>query len=138
MRRLRSSRGGRHVGLRPLAAAGAAVAVAALLLVALRGNDLDDFLRFTGVLAENQEQETRGVETYSHRTLLAYLGLRIWADHPIAGAGWQASGEFDLVDRYLPDARERFPDVPAEAFPDRRAAVTAFRTPGCSRSRTWV
>ena len=108
---------GRNVGLRPLAAAGAAVAVSALLLVALRGNDLDDFLRFTGVLAENQKQETRGVETYSHRTLLAYLGLRIWADHPVAGAGWQASGEFDLVDHYLPDARERFPDVPAEAFP---------------------
>jgi O-antigen ligase len=107
----------RRLGRRSLAAAGAGVAVAALLLVALRGNDLDDFLRFTGVLGEKQEQEVRGVETYSHRTLLAYLGLRIWADHPVAGAGWQASGEYDLVQGYLPDARERFPDIPDEAFP---------------------
>jgi O-antigen ligase len=101
---------------RPLAAAGAGVLVAALLLVALRGNDLDDFLRFTGVLSE-QPQKAQGVETYSHRTLLAYLGLRIWEDHPVAGAGWQASGEYDVVAPYVPDAHRRFPDIPAEAFP---------------------
>lgn len=107
----------RRTGLRALGAAGAGVLAAALLLVALRGNDLDDFLRFAGVLDPKQEQEERGVETYSHRTLLSYLGLRIWVDHPIAGAGWQASGEYDVVSRYVPDAHRRFPDVPEEAFP---------------------
>lgn len=109
----------RRTGVRALAAAGAGVLVTALLLVAFRGNDLDDFLRFTGVLDQKHEeaQTSRGVETYSHRTLLAYLGLRIWVDHPVAGAGWQASGEYDLVSSYLPDARKRFPDVPDEAFP---------------------
>ena len=108
---------GRRTGRRALGAAAASVLAAALLLVAFRGNDLDDFLRFAGVLDPKQEQEEPGVETYSHRTLLAYLGLRIWVDHPIAGAGWQASGEYELVGRYLPDARKRFPDVPDEAFP---------------------
>lgn len=103
-------------GARRLVVAGAGVAMVAALVVGLRGNDLDDFLRFTGVLSERQGPEP-GVETFSHRTLLAYLGLRIWSDHPIAGAGWQASGEYDLVSRYLPDAHERFPDVPDEAFP---------------------
>ena len=107
----------RRSGLRSVAVAAAGVVATGLLLVAFRGNDLDDFLRFTGVLDPKQEQETRGVETYSHRTLLAYLGLRIWTDHPIVGAGWQASGEYDLVSRYVPDARKRFPDVPEEAFP---------------------
>lgn len=109
----------RRTGVRALAAVGAGALVAGLLLVALRGQDLDDFLRFTGVLDEKQEQAqpAQGVETYSHRTLLAYLGLRIWLDHPLIGAGWQASGEYAVVNRYLADAHERFPDVPAEAFP---------------------
>lgn len=105
--RLRSGSGG-------LAAAAAGVAVVGLLTVAFRGNDLNDFLRFAGILDERREE--RGVETYSHRTLLAYLGIRIWRDHPIAGAGWQASREYTLLSRYLPDARERFPDIPEEAF----------------------
>ena len=100
---------------RALAAAAAGVAVVGLLVVAFRGNDLNDFLRFAGVLDERQEQH--GVETYSHRTLLAYLGVRIWQDHPVLGAGWQASREYSLLSGYLPDAHERFPDVPEEAFP---------------------
>lgn len=100
---------------RALAAAAAGVAVVGLLIVAFRGNDLNDFLRFAGVLDERQEQH--GVETYSHRTLLAYLGVRIWQDHPVVGAGWQGSGEYSLLSGYLPDAHERFPDVPDEAFP---------------------
>jgi hypothetical protein len=113
----------RRNGARTLAFAGAGAAVVALLVVALRGNDLDDFLRFTGILSGKQEQQR--VETYSHRTLLAYLGLRIWSDHPIVGAGWQASGDYDLVKRYLPDAHKRFPDVPDQAFPtpERRYGV---------------
>lgn len=113
------ARGRKGAGLpragRALGAATAGVAVVALLVVAFRGNDLNDFLRFTGLLDERQEE--RAVETYSHRTLLAYLGLRIWRDHPVAGAGWQASREYELLRPYLPDARARFPDVPDEAFP---------------------
>lgn len=107
----------RRESLRPLATIGAGIAVAAIALVTFRGNDLDDFLRFAGLRGTAERTQAAGVETYSHRTLLAYLGLRIWSDHPVLGAGWQASGEYSLVSRYLPDARERFPSVPAEAFP---------------------
>ena len=105
----------RRNAARTFAVASAGAAVVAVLVVALRGNDLDDFLRFTGVLSDRPEQQR--VETYSHRTLLAYLGLRIWSDHPLVGAGWQASGEYDVVSPYLPDAHRRFPDVPEQAFP---------------------
>lgn len=104
-------------GRRAAAALAAGVAFAALAVVALRGNDLDDFLRFAGVLSEREEETATGVETYSHRTLLAYVGLRLWADHPVAGAGWQASGEYKRIAPYLADARARFPGVPEEAFP---------------------
>jgi O-antigen ligase len=107
----------RRQGLRTVAAIGAGVAVTGLALVAFRGNDLDDFLRFAGVLSAREEESPAGVETYSHRTLLAYLGLRLWADHPVAGAGWQASGEYDRIEPYVADAHERFSDVPEEAFP---------------------
>ena len=61
--------------------------------------------------------EDTGVQSYAHRTLLAYIGARIWLDHPIAGIGWQASNEPWASAPYLDDARRRFPDEPAEAFP---------------------
>jgi O-antigen ligase len=57
------------------------------------------------------------VESYAHRTLLAYIGARIWLDHPVAGVGWQASSEEWAYAPHLDAARERFPDEPAEAFP---------------------
>jgi O-antigen ligase len=59
-------------------------------VVALRGGDLAQFGRFVGLL-EAQETTSADVQTYSHRTLLGYFGLRVFADHPVTGAGWQAS-----------------------------------------------
>jgi O-antigen ligase len=58
-----------------------------------------------------------GVETYSQRTVLSYIGLRIFQDHPIVGVGWQRSSRPDVFEPYVPDARERFPDVVDLAFP---------------------
>lgn len=101
---------------------GRTVAVALICLtgaagvIALRGGDLLAFATFLG--ADRVEQE-RDVESYSHRTLLAYLGARIYLDHPVLGAGWQASRETRVFDPYLDDARRRFPSLPDEAFPGR-------------------
>jgi len=98
------------------------VAVATIVLatvvgvVALRGGDLAQFGRFVGVL-EAQETTSEDVQTYSHRTLLGYFGLRVFADQPVAGAGWQATQEFATLEPYLDDAHDRFPDVAAQAFP---------------------
>ncbi len=90
------------------------VAVVAGGVTAVRGDALEDFLRFVGVRGD---EPPVGVETYSQRTVLAYIGLRIWQDNPIAGVGWQRSSRAEVFEPYLPDARERFPDVVDLAFP---------------------
>jgi O-antigen ligase len=83
-------------------------------VTAVRGDALADFLRFVGVRGDNPPV---GVETYSQRTVLAYIGLRIFADHPVAGVGWQRSSRADVFEPYVGDARKRFPDVVDLAFP---------------------
>ena len=90
------------------------VVVAGFGVIALRGGEFDPFLRFLGV---GQREQQQGVESYSHRTVLAYIGVRIFRDNPIVGVGWQGSGEPGTFMRYVPDAKRRFPDVAAEAFP---------------------
>ena len=108
----------RRVGLdRRRAALLAGLAVAVLLATALlRGGDIGQFGRFLGLL-EPQETTSEDVQTYSHRSVLAYIGLRIFLDAPVAGIGWQASGDERGYGPYVDDARARFPDVAEQAFP---------------------
>jgi O-antigen ligase len=87
-------------------------------VLALRGGDLAELLR----LARTSEAEavpTEDVETYVHRTVIAYIGLRIFRDQPLTGAGWQASTEPEVFEPHVPAARERFPDAAPLSFPDR-------------------
>ncbi len=79
----------------------------------MRSGDIGNFARFLGL----GESRQAGVETYTQRTLLAYIGLRIFLDHPLTGVGWQGSGEPESFQPYLADARRRFPDTPPIAFP---------------------
>jgi O-antigen ligase len=83
-------------------------------VTAIRADSLEEFVRFLGI---SERRDPEGVETYSQRTVLAYIGLRIWEDNPIIGVGWQRSERADVFEPYLDDARERFPDVVEEAFP---------------------
>jgi len=98
---------------RALALAGVVVLVTAGTAV-MRAETIERFAEFLGI--RDRVEET-GVESYAHRTLLAYIGGRIWLDNPVAGVGWQASSEEWAYTPYLDDARERFPDEPAQAFP---------------------
>ena len=99
---------------RRLLALGAVVVVVAAGITAVRADSLADFMRFLGV----RGQETpAGVESYSQRTVLAYIGLRIFEDHPVLGVGWQRSDRPDVFRPYLTDAHRRFPDVVPLAFP---------------------
>jgi len=93
----------------------AALVVAVILGVAFaRSAALEDFLRFAGLHGDERAQ---GVESYSQRTVLAYIGLRIAQDQPVLGAGWQRSSRPDVFEPYVEDARRRFPDVVELAFP---------------------
>ena len=101
---------------RQFAALAAVVLAVAGGVAAVRGDALEDFLRFVGVRGD---EPPVGVETYSQRTVLAYIGLRIFQDNPVAGVGWQRSSSPDVFEPYVPDARKRFPDVVDLAFPSR-------------------
>ena len=92
----------------------AMVAVVVVGVTAVRSAALDDFLGFLGVRGNEPAQ---GVETYSQRTVLTYIGVRIFRDHPIVGVGWQRSARPDVFEPYVADARRRFPDVVDLAFP---------------------
>jgi len=99
---------------RNVLALAALVVAAGVGVTAIRSSTLEDFLRFVGI---HGNQSAQGVESYSQRTVLAYIGVRIARDHPIAGVGWQRSSRPDVFEPYVPDARRRFPDVVELAFP---------------------
>ena len=99
---------------RQLLALATVVVVVSAGVITVRSAALDDFLQFVGIRHENS---VVGVETYSQRTVLAYIGLRIWQDNPVVGVGWQRSSRPEVFEPYVDDARHRFPDVVELAFP---------------------
>ena len=110
--------------------AAALAGVAALVVagaVAIRGSDLDAFLRFLTASPGKQQPHATKIQTYPHRTLLIWFGYEIWRHHPLLGVGWEGSAEPANFGPYLPAARRRFPDVAPSAFPaaapDRRYGV---------------
>lgn len=92
----------------------ALVVAVGLGVTVARSEALEDFLRFVGLHGDRSAQ---GVESYSQRTVLAYIGLRIAQDNPVLGVGWQRSSRPDAFEPYVDDARRRFPDVVDLAFP---------------------
>src|SRR5205823_2725637 len=86
--------------------------------VTLRASAVSAFFEFLGVTPAST-QTNESVQSYSHRTLLGYIGLRIWLDHPVAGAGWQESHEPAAFEKHLAAAHRRFPGEPDVAFPSR-------------------
>jgi O-antigen ligase len=92
----------------------AIVAVVAVGTLALRSYDITNFFSFLGV--KPTATSTAGdVQTGSQRAMLAYIGLRIWEDHPLGGVGFERS--FDRYQPYLAAAKRKFPDQPAQAYP---------------------
>jgi len=87
-------------------------------LLALRVANVNAFLRFVGI-SPARDTETFGGESYVQRLVLGYIGTRIFLDHPVFGAGWQATSEQETYGPYLPDARRRYPDAQPMMFPSR-------------------
>jgi O-antigen ligase len=106
---------GELVQRRTLALA-ALAAVVGVGVLAYRGGDLASFARFVGA-AHNTDRTQKTVQTYSHHTLLVWIGLEIWKDHPLLGTGWQSSADPATFEPYLAAARRRFPTEPRAAFP---------------------
>jgi hypothetical protein len=91
--------------------------------VMIRLTDLSAFQRFLHG-SKTTTAETH-IQTYSHRTLLAYIGGKIWLGQPVLGVGWQGSNDPWAFEPYLPAAHRRFPTEAPLAFPapDRRYGI---------------
>jgi O-antigen ligase len=117
----------RELTVRRVAAVGAVGAVVLGGVVAIRSTDLGAFARFLGASASKQTQPQAKVQTYAHRTLLAWIGFEIWKDHALLGVGWEGSAEPANFEGYLPAAHKHFPSESPLAFParapDRRYGV---------------
>jgi O-antigen ligase len=117
----------RELALRRALVVAVAALVAAAGVIVIRGHDLSAFARFLGASKEQPTQPQSKVQTYAHRTLLVWIGYRIWRDHPLLGVGWEASAEPGAFGRYLRAAHGRFPNEAPLAFPaaapDRRYGV---------------
>jgi O-antigen ligase len=92
------------------------VALVAVASVTLRASAISAFAQFIGIQPASA-QTTDSVQSYAHRTLLGYIGVQMWLDHPVIGAGWQVSLEPGGFRPYLAAAHRRFPDEPPAAFP---------------------
>jgi hypothetical protein len=92
----------------------AIAAVVTLGTAGMRGSALRDFASFLGL----HRNETPGaVESYAQRTVLGYIGLKIFLTEPVTGVGYQGSSDEWAYGPQLAAAHRRFPDEPAETFP---------------------
>jgi hypothetical protein len=55
--------------------------------------------------------------SWSQRLIFAYIGGRIFIDHPLLGTGWWSDLPPQEFAKYLPDARRHYSDQPANYFP---------------------
>ncbi|HEY1367607.1 MAG TPA: O-antigen ligase family protein [Gaiellaceae bacterium] len=90
------------------------VAVVGVGTLALRSYDLTNFFSFLGI-KQTTTAAQEDVQTGSQRAMLAYIGLRIWAAHPVLGVGFERSA--NRYQPYLDAAKRRFPNQPAQAYP---------------------
>jgi O-antigen ligase len=104
-----------RVTTRRLVAVIAVLALATAGVLLMRGGELVRTARAFGV--GSNPEAGRSIESFQERSLLMYIGGRIFLDHPLVGVGWQGSEELENYQPYLADARRRFPDAPQIAFP---------------------
>jgi len=94
------------------------VAAITIGVVLIRSAALADGLKFLGIKQGTGGASTH-IQSYRQRALLAYIGGRIFIDHPLLGVGWEGSTDPYAFEPYLADAHKRF-NQPAEAFPSRQ------------------
>jgi hypothetical protein len=95
-----------------VAAAVVAIVTAGTLII--RAGDLGFIQAMFG-----KPESTPGqyASSWSQRLIYTYVGGRIFIDHPVLGTGWYGDLPPKTFAQYVPDARRRFPDQPANYFP---------------------
>ncbi|MBV8080708.1 MAG: O-antigen ligase family protein [Actinobacteria bacterium] len=110
---------GRRAGTLTARRAGALVAILAVVgagVYELRGSDVSNFLSFLGHSKPTASQ-SENIQTGAQHVLLAYIGVRIWLDHPILGVGLDRSSDDAHYEPYIAAAKRRFPHQAPSAFP---------------------
>jgi len=117
----------RELDTRRIAVVAASAVIVLVGAIAIRGSDLDAFVRFLGASPGKQASHPAKIQTYAHRTVLAWIGYEIWRNHPLLGVGWEGSAEPANFLPYVAAAKRKFSDVSPSAFPsaapDRRYGV---------------
>jgi hypothetical protein len=80
----------------------------------MRGTALRDFAAFLGI---HRNATPGAVESYAQRTVLGYIGLKIFLTEPVTGVGYQGSNDEWAYGPQLAAAHRRYPDQPDDAFP---------------------
>lgn len=93
--------------------------------LALRSGELGFIQSWFGPPPETPGQYAA---SWSQRLIYAYIGGRVFLDHPVVGTGWQ--GELPPSDyaEYLPAARKRFDDQPPHYFPSEEDSFAPQQT----------
>jgi O-antigen ligase len=110
----------RRLDVRRVFAVAAVAVVVVGGVVTIRSTDLGAFARFVGASSSQARSQPQAkVQTYAHRTLLAWIGFEVWKDEPLLGVGWEGSAEPANFLPHLPAAHKRFPTESPLAFPSR-------------------
>jgi hypothetical protein len=104
----------RRLDLRAAATTAAVLVAVTAGTLTLRSGDLGFIQSWFGKPASHPGQYA---SSWSQRLILAYVGGRIFIDHPVLGTGWYGELPPAEYTRYLPDAHRRFSDQPARYFP---------------------
>jgi O-antigen ligase len=104
----------RALRLLPAALTVALAVVATAGTLALRQGELGFLQEWFGTPSDTPGENAA---SWSHRLIYTYVGGRIFLDSPVLGTGWHGLLPPEEFARYVPDARERFPDQPPHYFP---------------------
>jgi hypothetical protein len=83
--------------------------------LSLRSGDLGFLQQWFG--SKKPETPAQYAGGWSQRLIFAYIGGRVFLDHPVVGSGWYGLLPPKVFARYLPDAHKRFSDQPPAYFP---------------------
>jgi len=104
----------RRLARRPVVLTLLIVAVVVGSTLSLRHNDLGFIYKLSG----KKETKTGQFESsWSQRLIYVYVGGRIFLDQPLTGTGWWGDPPPSTFARFVPAARRKFPDNPANYFP---------------------